>query len=390
MKTPGFVWFSCLVLCAMAFPAHSQTVSAGTQRVAPTLRLKHFESSRLLPNTGVNDRDIAARFAPIFYQALGDKPRSDYITNFDFDGDWRGNNNWEHADDQAFPLRGFIYYAVSETPTHFFIHYAAFHPRDYKGGETKGVILSEIIREGVKLGSKNDPSGLMAEVGVAHENDLEGALVVVARNGNNLKRAEVVFVETLHHDDFSAYVPGDAVRGFGRFKTEGDRVLLYVEPKGHGIEPYVASDKQVLEKQFLIYKFAARADDPDKQKSGSVGYDLISIKDTLWPKARMRSDAPGITYGTSHDYAEISISLVQPNGSVAARTFKVGQLGDTFAGDFGGTNKARPPWAWFNKSRRGDALGLWFFDPATIVKRDFNLGQSFSTAYSQPPFWATE
>lgn len=374
----------------MAFPAPSQTVFAGTQRVAPALRLNHAESSRLSTTSAANDREIAARFAPIFYQALGDKPRSDYITNFDFDGDWRGNNNWEHADDQAFPLRGFIYYAVSETSTHFFIHYAVFHPRDYKGGETRGVILSEIIREGVKLGTKNDPSGLMAEAGVAHENDLEGALVVVAKNGKNLKRAGVVFVETLHHDNFSAYLPGEPANGFGRFKTEGDRVLLYVEPKGHGIEPYAASDKQVLEKQFLIYKFAARADDPDKQKNGSVGYDLISIKDTLWPKARMHRDAPGITYGTSHDYAEISISLVQPNGSPADRKFKVGELGDTFAGDYGGTNKARPPWAWFDKSRRGDALGLWFFDPATIVKRDFNLGQSFSTAYSQPPFWATE
>ena len=42
-----------------------------------------------------DDREVAARFAPVFYQALGDKPRSDYITNFDFDGDWRGDNNWD-------------------------------------------------------------------------------------------------------------------------------------------------------------------------------------------------------------------------------------------------------------------------------------------------------
>jgi hypothetical protein len=81
---------------------------------------------------------------------------------------------------------------------------------------------------------------------------------------------------------------------------------------------------------------------------------------------------------------------VQPNGSVAAKKIKVGELGVTFAGDSGGTNKARPPWAWFDKTRRGDVLGLWFFDPATIIKRDFKLPESFSTAYSQSPFWATE
>src|SRR5580765_5749846 len=81
-------------------------------------------------NTAISDAEVAARFAPIFYQALGDKPRSDYITNFDFDGDWRGDNNWEHTDDTSFPLLAYIYYAVSETQTHFFIHYAVFHPRD--------------------------------------------------------------------------------------------------------------------------------------------------------------------------------------------------------------------------------------------------------------------
>ncbi len=32
---------------------------------------------------------------------------------------------------------------------------------------------------------------------------------------------------------------------------------------------------------------------------------------------------------------------------------------------------ARPPWSWFDKNSRDQSLGLWFFDPATIIKRDF-------------------
>jgi hypothetical protein len=51
-------------------------------------------------------------------------------------------------------------------------------------------------------------------------------------------------------------------------------------------------------------------------------------------------------------------------------------------------NMARPPWSWFDKSHRGDPLGSWFFDPARIIKRDFNLDESFSTAYLHLPFWA--
>jgi len=335
-----------------------------------------------------NAREVAARFAPIFYQALGDKPRSDYITNFDFDGDWRGDNNWEHTDDTTFPLLAYIYYAVSETQTHFFIHYAVFHPRDYKGGELKGLILSEIIREGTRRGAGHDPTGLMAEAGVAHENDMEGVLIVVAKKGKDPDR--VVFVEAFHHDDFAPYVTGEsAPKSFELFKSDEQHVLLYVEPKGHGIEAYSGDEKQTAKKEFLIYKFAGKAEDPDKQTDGSVGYELLPIQTTLWPRAKIRTEDKGTTYATSHDYGELSLSVVQANGRVAVKKIKVGKIGETFTGDTGGVNMARPPWAWFDKRRRSDPLGLWFFDPARIIKRDFQLDESFSTTYSHLPFWAT-
>lgn len=79
------------------------------------------------------DLALAARYAPVFYQGLGQTPRFDYITNFDFDGDWRGDNNWQNADDPRFPLAAWVYFSVCETATHYFIHYAVFHPRDWKG-----------------------------------------------------------------------------------------------------------------------------------------------------------------------------------------------------------------------------------------------------------------
>lgn len=339
--------------------------------------------------SGASDREIAARFAPVFYQALGDKPRSDYITNFDFDGDWRGDNNWENTDDKNFSLRAYIYYSVSETQTHFLIHYAVFHPRDYKGGEKKGLILSDIIREGTRHGKNHDPTGWMAEAGVAHENDMEGALVVVAKNGKDLNRARVVFLETFHHNDFTPFVPAEtAEKGPGNFKTDEQRVLLYVEPKGHGIEAYSGDEKQTAKKDFVIYKFAGKAEDPDKQNEGPVGYDLLPMQ-TLWQKARLKKKDKDATYGDSHDYGQISVNLVQPNGKVLEQKIKLGELGSDFLGDTGGLNMARPPWAWFDKNHRSDPVGLWFFDPAKVIKRDFNLDESFATAYLHLPFWAT-
>jgi hypothetical protein len=332
------------------------------------------------------DREVASHFAPVFYQALGDKPRNDYITNFDFDGDWRGDNNWDHADDQRFALKAYVYYSVSETSTHFFIHYAIFHPRDYKGGERKGAILSKLIREGAKRGGKYDPTGLAEETALAHENDLEGCLIVIAKDGNDLESAHVAYVETLHHNTFSKYVPLESsARGFEAIRLEGARALLYVEPKGHGIEAYTASEKQVANKVQLVYKYAARAEDPEKENNSAIGYDLLPIQTTLWAHSRGRVNT---TYGETYDYGRITISLVQPRGRVAERKVNVGEVGRSFLGNVGGHNMARPPWAWFDRNDRNQPPGLWFFDPASIIKRDFHLDESFSCAYVRPPFWA--
>jgi hypothetical protein len=67
----------------------------------------------------------------------------------------------------------------------------------------------------------------------------------------------------------------------------------------------------------------------------------------------------------------------------------VRKIGSAFRGSTGGLNMARPPWGWFDKNARKQPLGLWFFDPATIVKRDFRTDDSFRTAYVRLPFWAS-
>jgi hypothetical protein len=333
------------------------------------------------------DREIAAAYAPIFYQGLDDKPRSDYITNFNFDGDWRGDNNWEHADDKKFALQAYIYYAVAETATHFFIHYAVFHPRDYKGGELRGAILSGLMREGARRGGKYDPTGLAEETSLAHENDMEGCLVVVAKNGANDSAGRVEFVETLAHNKFFKYVVGpESPKGFETVRLEGRQVLLYIEPKGHGIEAF--ADQKIDAKKFLTYKFTGRAEDPTQQQGEVVGYDLVTL-DVLWNKAKpANANLQGNeTYGAFHKFGIWKISLAQAKNRVISRQFNLGSRGTAFLGKFGGINMARPPWAWFDRSNR-EQLGQWFFDPATVVKRDFKLTNTFPTAYVRAPFWA--
>jgi len=354
--------------------------------VVPSLTAQGSRQSKTATQTvGLREKLIAGRFAPIFYQALADNKRADYITNFDFDGDWRGDNNWAHTNDKDFPLKAYVYYSMVETRTHYFIHYAVFHGRDYKGGERKGAIISELIREGAKRAGKYDPTGIAEESALAHENDMEGCLVVVEKSGKDSDAGTVVFLETLRHNTISKYSVQNSEKESNALRLQDDRPLLYIEPKGHGILA-LTSDKQTAKKDVLVYEYAGRADNPEKVEGNSIGYELIPVRTTLWPKAQT---AVNITYAQTQDFGEVTINVQSGDQQTEVKT-PLRKIGVAFAGKVGGINMARPPWGWFDRSRREETLGLWYFNPAATIKRDFKLDESFSTAYVQRPFWAAQ
>lgn len=324
-------------------------------------------------------REVAALFAPEFHQGLGNEPRYDYITNFDFDGDWRGDNNWANASDKRFPLRGWIYYSVRETASHYFVHYAAFHPRDYKGGAGKGRLLSKAVRVATKPAASIDPTGRAAEAVFAHENDLEGCLVVIAKHGDDPKDGNVLFVETLSHNTFLKYSTGpDKPQGVGTVSLHGRRPQLYVEAKGHGIEALDAAGS-TRKDPVKIYTFTGQAEDPldDDDRNGPTGYDLVPIETTLWTEAQ-RGLTPA--YGEVEDYGLLLVDEFR-DGSIHEKEWRIGTIGSAFRGTVGGANLARPPWAWFDGKNKDQQTGHWYFDPARVIRRDFDLGAAFSTAY---------
>ncbi|MFN3324782.1 MAG: M48 family metallopeptidase [Bryobacteraceae bacterium] len=323
------------------------------------------------------DREIAALFAPIFYQGLGDEPRFDYITKFDFDGDWRGDNNWAHAGKDRYAMPAWVYYSVRETRTHYFLHYAVFHPRDYKGGMGRGTLFSKVIRTAAKPAAKVDPTGRVGEAVLAHENDLEGCLIVVEKRGGDPKDGKVLYVETLAHNNFLKYVPTDSPReGFETVTLHGRRAKLFIEPKGHGIEAYRAEGEQT-KVPLLLYTFTGFADVPDPEHAKPVGYDLAPIATTLWLEA-LRGVTP--TYAETEDYGTLLLDVAEGD-SVREATIPVGRIGSAFRGRVGGANLARPPWGWFDGKDKDQPLGQWYFDPARTIRRDFGLDDSFPTAY---------
>ncbi|MEO6390693.1 MAG: hypothetical protein ABIP75_02505 [Pyrinomonadaceae bacterium] len=331
------------------------------------------------------DRDIAERFAPEFHQSLGPKPRFDYITNFNFDGNWRGDDNWANADNQKFTLKAFVYYSVTETKTHYFIHYATFHPRDYKGGDKNGALLSELLRQGAELGGKYDPTGKLSEAALAHENDLEGCLVVVAK-GDSPDQGKVVYVETVSHNRYLKYVTAFAVPAIASGQIvhlENSHPQLYVEPKGHGIEAWMPDKQTRADRSILVYQVGATASDPERARGDSVSYELVSMLDDLWPRA---GQGVNETYGDSRDYREIKIQTFAAGDKLEWHSTKARAVGSTFLGKIGMPNAARPPWGWFDGDLGVKSAGEWFFDPAGTVKGHFGLGDSFSTVYLSNSF----
>src|SRR4029078_10118712 len=131
---------------------------------------------------------------------------------------------------------------------------------------------------------------------MAHENDLEGALVVAEKHGDDPAAARLALVETLAHNASLKFVPpGSAVSG-EPLRADGTHPHLYVEPKGHGIEAWRGDAVQTSQpvNGFLVYSFAAAADSPDASDRKPVGYDLLSTYETFWQRARSGKNE---TYG---------------------------------------------------------------------------------------------
>lgn len=339
---------------------------------------------------------IAAQFAPVFFQGLGDNPRADFITNFDFDGDWKGDNNWYNLEKRAYPLRAYIYYSVAETETHYYVHYAAFHPRDYKGEPLTSALLDSAIRLSLpQLGKVSDATiDMINDLALSHENDLEGCLVVAAKHGSDLIHAQVLYVETMAHNSFYKYRTAAAPGSLGDLlELEGSHPRLYLEPKGHGIYRYTGDRTQLNSGVggLLTYQYTGTAEDHETlggdADGRTIGYDLVSIYDSFW---KLALNGANDTFGETWDYQKRSALKFQPSQTplIMERTF--GQLGAAFRGNVGFKNKARPPWAWFDDTERERPRGEWFFDPATVLARHFGLDSNFSTVYRWNRYFGIE
>jgi hypothetical protein len=277
------------------------------------------------------DAALALHWAPVHYQDTDSSDYdADYLSTVDYDGDWDAKNNWEHQDDSLARLTGAVYYSVVETSTHWHLVYAFYHPRDW----------SDVP----------DPFGLYT-----HENDMEGILLTVRKDGTEFGRPEAMV--TVAHSDFYSYIPPGGTYTNGRETIDGTLVLqtyngvsrptTFQEAKGHGCLRWNGSDLG----DGVVYYPTGTGEVPSSGNDRFVGYRLVDIFSTngLWAHRNN-----GLTFASF----------------------------GTFRGDNGQDNAANAPWGWDDHDDGSDLpRGLLATDPATLVAAYFGNKGSFSTAY---------
>lgn len=83
------------------------------------------------PAFAQSDAEVAARYAPVIYQEFSiyeDQPL-DYLRRVDFDGDWDTTNNLNNAEKKGVDNKGYVYFEVKETETHYFVTYYLYYAR---------------------------------------------------------------------------------------------------------------------------------------------------------------------------------------------------------------------------------------------------------------------
>ncbi|MFH1279591.1 MAG: hypothetical protein ABIK65_14585 [Candidatus Eisenbacteria bacterium] len=341
------------------------------------------QSTSKSERTGTAYRELLEYYSPYVVQELTCTMYGDKITRYDYDGDLGADNNWDNLGnncgpycdivfggdcEQARPLPAYVYASLTETDTDYYLQYALFHPAD-------------------------DFHCNIAN----HENDLEGMVVMVMKDGTNF--GELRMVQLQWHNWFYQYAP-PGKSGEGRWKALdtredvdgeielwGSHPVVYVEPGGHGLLHEHAENPLST---YIHYRYGDMAEDPQASKYVSwaspnlvsdgdrASYDLILTRCQLWQR---------------RDFVCGSGCMFSEYGDVDIERFYIPNVGTEFDQDSDGIScdgggAANPPWWWVSSSDEGEgrSRGEWFLDPAFYHDWQFTWSPPISTNYVYNPF----
>lgn len=306
---------------------------------------------------------LVEHYAPFIAQETWFNPRADFLTRFDFDGNWKGDDNWENLSRGS--SQAFVYYAVMETKTHWFLQYNFFHARDYSD---------------------------VCIAGTCHENDNEGVILTVRKDDSKYGKLEVL--ETLAHNNIYSFSGDNSIKNGvhnldGKIDFyKGSHPIVFIEAGGHGVlgSDYKSSFFSAEQMDFkqntgVTYMYTGKAERPKHANDRNVGYALLPIYEEWWSKGKHESNEANETFDNFYVYRPFG------NRPKASAKFIAG----AFKGRTASNNKAKPFWAWHDRRTRKKRVlntGQWALDPAYAISKNlkFPKNKPVSTEYIFNPY----
>ena len=297
---------------------------------------------------------IVENWAPVIKQ--GTEGNFDFITKFDYDGDWYGSNNWNSFDRNSGNLQAYVYYAIIESNNYYFITYMFFHPKDV-GSPFCGFCSS-------------------------HENDSEGCRMVIYKDGSPYGKLELL--ETVAHYDKYTYRPGADIPIYSAHPT------VYIVPYKHAVygTNYAKSgwDRAYLDDGRVFpskdgggieYYYGGYAELPQSHTGiNFCSYNLINMESTIWANRLTHAYTYGECDFFTSSFWEGRFYFDPDFGFYRWRCFQIRSpkfgsrfYGNDYSSKWGwlpfvgsdieaGPNAASAPWNYDFTS-----YGTWFIDP---------------------------
>ena len=298
--------------------------------------------------------EIAMHYSPVIYQDVGRWPEADLIAPFNYDGNWKGNDNWENID--IVEKEAVVYYSAVESETHIFVTYFVFHP----------------IRYGTFVENATE----------SHENSMTGMMIVLEKLVNGY---EFILMETYVNGQFLIYSDNakisakhEKIRRSIHFE-ENVHPAVYIGAGRHGMTvdaPFVfgeytgESGSDFPGGDGIVYRYKGQAQIPEHYNDRDVGYALLPVTETFWSRRNM------IGNGQMYDESYMFSSDCSLPGKFDGNTFR--------------DDAASPPWSWDDIDDGRVRKGEWFLFPAQTVSKHLSVSGPFSHFYTYHPYIGIE
>jgi len=332
---------------------------------------------------------LAANYAPNIYSAVENKtdPHFQVPAKLNGDGDWNLSNNRAWISVAATSVTPAVYYAVTESFTHYFIQYSYYFPYVNHGLEThitgNGLVSLLVVVEKARGEVAERPVAAYtfwketsSEENYAFATDESG---IVGSGGAGDWGFRASFAQ-------ATLFPGGR---FESFITAGTHRSCNWSWNQTGVVSPCARPDNVKNGDVLVFKYLGATATPvvktnnkwpnNMAEAGTnvsaFGYELISQWDSMWPRRAQNTPSQLFTSDTFTYSAEAN----RPGNNTKLSTRFIQSVTGAAINSFG-----KPPWSWGWLPAAGDVTfeigrGMSGLDPAWYVWRRHRRANSPSS-----------